>query len=200
MRPGAPGPGAGSGSGTESGSVVFATAEGGGPFRNDDPAAVERAGAALAELAAPYRPDAVVSPSGTTDVLLAHVVARTLRANRRVLVEDLGRLIVEHVRPGERTVVVTAGVGADGPGGPGADLTPLIRTVTGQGGRVVAVCSLTAPPTNPPRPEGGTGTDGTDRTGGSDGTNRTASAHRTAGMNDTDPTDRTVILTPEDLG
>ncbi|WNI18796.1 hypothetical protein [Actinacidiphila sp. ITFR-21] len=120
----------------------------GGPFRGDDPSAVERAGAALAELAAPYRPDAVVSWNGTADVLLAHVVARTLRARRRVLVEDLGRLIIEDVRPGERTVVVTGGAGAGGAG----DLTPLIRAVHGHGGRVVAVCSLTAPPADTQRP------------------------------------------------
>ncbi|MFJ4409005.1 hypothetical protein [Streptomyces sp. NPDC088910] len=106
----------------------------------DDPATVERAGAALAELAARYRPEAVVSWNATADVLLAHVVAHTLGLPRRVVVEDLGRLIVEDVLPGERTVVVARG-GVDS-GGPGAELAPLVRAVTGHGGRVVAVCSL----------------------------------------------------------
>ncbi|MFJ1586640.1 hypothetical protein ACIOC1_25360 [Streptomyces sp. NPDC088197] len=106
----------------------------------DDPATVERAGAALAELAARYRPEAVVSWNATADVLLAHVVAHTLGLPRRVVIEDLGRLIVEDVLPGERTVVVARG-GVDS-GGPGAELAPLVRAVTGHGGRVVAVCSL----------------------------------------------------------
>ncbi|WP_329175691.1 hypothetical protein [Streptomyces sp. NBC_01477] len=117
------------------------------PPPRDDPAGVEEAGAALAALAARYRPEAVVSRDDTADVLLAHVVARTLEVGRRVVVEDLGRLIVEDVIPGERTVVVTRG------GAPGEDLTPLIRAVTGHGAHVVAVCSLT--PAHPAtRPEG----------------------------------------------
>lgn len=103
----------------------------------DDPASVEYAGAALAEEAARHRPEAVVSWSDTTDVLLAHVVARTLGIRRRVVVADLGRLIVEDVLPGERTAVVTAG------GGPGTGLEPLLRAVAGHGGRVVCVCSVT---------------------------------------------------------
>ncbi|GAB3836492.1 hypothetical protein [Dactylosporangium cerinum] len=43
-----------------------------------DPSNVELAGAALAEVAAQYRPTSVVSWSATLDVLLAHVVAREL--------------------------------------------------------------------------------------------------------------------------
>lgn len=131
----------------------------------DDPATVERAGAALAELAARYRPEAVVSWNATADVLLAHVVAHTLGLPRRVVIEDLGRLIVEDVLPGERMVVVTRG--GVGSGGPGAELAPLVRAVTGHGGRVVAVCSLA--PTPGAAPDGvdlvSPGTDRTDRVG-----------------------------------
>ncbi|WP_433891067.1 hypothetical protein [Streptomyces sp. CA-111067] len=111
----------------------------GAPFA-DDPASVERAGAELAEAAGEFGAQAVVSWDDTREVLLAHVVARTLGVPRRVVVADLGRLVVEDVLPGERTVVISLG------GEPAPDLTPLIRTVTGHGGEVVAVCSLTAPP------------------------------------------------------
>ncbi|WP_052850154.1 hypothetical protein [Streptomyces avicenniae] len=115
-------------------------------LREDDPAAVERAGAALAELAARYTPAAVVSPDATTDVLLAHVVARTLGVRRHVVVADLGRLIVEDLTPGTRAVLVTLG-------DPDGELPRLVRAVTSHGGEVAAVCSLTPPPADAARPE-----------------------------------------------
>ncbi|MFI7276962.1 hypothetical protein [Streptomyces sp. NPDC049879] len=119
----------------------------GGPFRDDDPAAVERAGDALAALAAPYAPRAVVSRGDTADVLLAHVVARTLGVRRHVVVADLGRLIVEDLPPGTRAVLVTGGA-------PDGELGSLVRAVTSHGGEVAAVCSLTPPSGRAAHPEG----------------------------------------------
>ncbi|MEV6930417.1 hypothetical protein AB0M46_38860 [Dactylosporangium sp. NPDC051485] len=106
-----------------------------------DPSSVERAGAALAQLAAAYRPTLLVSWSATLDVLLAHVVARQLGIRRVEADIDLGRLLLDGNEPSEwiaseRTVLIANDVTADQPVG------PLVAAMMRGGGRVVAVCSV----------------------------------------------------------
>ena len=104
------------------------------PTTLDSPAVPEALGHALAEQLRQYQPTAVVFWSSCEASVLCHVVARELGVDILPAYQDQGRLSLGS-RPGNGSTIVAVDVEwADYPG-----VLPLIRTVAGAGGTVVAV-------------------------------------------------------------
>jgi hypothetical protein len=104
------------------------------PTTLDSPAVPEALGHALAEQLRQYQPTAVVFWSSCEASVLCHVVARELGVNVLPAYDDLGRLSLGRRPENGATIVAVDVEWADYPG-----VLPLIRTVAGAGGTVVAV-------------------------------------------------------------
>lgn len=101
------------------------------------PEATERVGKSMAESTRSYLPDVIASWSGAAEAVLAHIVARELRAVRTAIEVDLGLLSMETEIPASSRILLVSTFWTRQ-----RSLASLRTLLEGQGHTVVAARSL----------------------------------------------------------